>query len=168
MIEKQLIKALKTAGIKDKNITYSAVQMHRDYDRVKRKYYNNRLYKTINVCVYAADEIAELIAILEKDGLLDKEVTNFGVGELRHTDMEKYKQQAKVEAIQDAQAKAKLILSTMGKKLGNISTIEEISAQRNSTDNSQGFYGTATPASTNTGMSPITITYKLEAVFEIK
>ncbi len=168
-IERQLMKALKTAGIKDQHITQSAVQLTRTYDRSKRKYEKNRLYKTINVCVFNAEEIANLINVLERASLFDKEITNFRISDMRHTDMEKYKEQAKVEAIKDAKAKAELLLSTLGKKVGDISKIREITNKylwNRPTDDGMSFYGIP-QGNENSGISPISITYELEAVFKI-
>lgn len=168
-IEKRILQALKTAAVKDKNITHSAVRLTREYDRQRRRYLKRSLSKSVNICVYTADEIAKVIAALENANLLEQAVTAFNIAELRHTDKAKYEAQAKVEAIQNAKAKGELIVSTLGKTLGEIVTIEEIhSTHRPEAPGS--FYSTSNSggASSNSGISPIIINYKLEAVFEIK
>ena len=123
-IEKTLLGALRLAKVKEKNITHSAVTLLRDYDRNQRRYYNHHLSKTLSVCVYSADDIAIVIDALQNKGLLGKAISGFRISDLRHTEVEQYEQQVKTEAIRNARADGKLIVETLGKKLGNVLTIK--------------------------------------------
>ena len=170
-IEKKLMDALRSAKVKEKNITHSAVTLLRDYDRNLRRYHNHHLSKTLSVCVYSAEEIAAVIEALRQKALLGKAISGFRISDLRHTEVDEYKQQVKTEAIQNARADGKLIVGALGKKLGDILTIKEVKSfnnWRNNNDNGTSFYSTANASnSAGSGVSPIIITYELEAVFEI-
>jgi len=170
-IEKKLLDALRSAKVKEKNITHSAVTLLRDYDRNQRRYYNHHLSKTLSVCVYSAEEIAAVIETLRHRALLGKAISGFHISDVRHTEVEEYKQQVKTEAIQNARADGKLIVEALGKKLGDIVTIKEVNSLNNwrNKDNNTSFYSTANASgSGGSGVAPITITYELEAVFEIE
>ncbi len=169
-IEKKLMDALRSAKVKEKNITHSAVTLLREYDNRLRRYHNHHLSKTLSICVYSAEEIEVVIRALRQKALLGKAISGFHISDLRHTDMEEYKQQVKTEAIQNARADGQLIVEALGKKLGDIMTIKEIHSS-NSWHNNSGtsFYSTANASrSSQSGVSPITITYELEAVFQIE
>lgn len=166
-IEKKVIAALKSAGVKGGNITHSAVRLKRDYDSRTRRYGKRGLEKSLNICVYTADDIAKVLASLEAAGLLERAVKSFSISELRHTKKEEFEKKAKIAAIKDAKAKAELIVGALDKSLGEIVTIEEGGmTQRN---RGESFYGTADDGGLNTsGVSPIAISYNLKAVFKIK
>jgi|GEM_PF-1935485 len=164
-IEKVVLQSLKSAGVKAENMTFSAVRLEREYDRNKRRFHKRTLSKSVNICVYTADDIARVIKALEKDNLLERAVTEFRIAEVRHTEMENYKQQVKKSAVKDAKAKAELIVGTLGQRLGDIVTIKEVSARKDTQGMSA--YSTANPG-TNSGVSAMTISYELEAVFEIE
>lgn len=164
-IEKQILKSLKAAGVKDQNVTLGAVSLLRDYDRNKRVYTNRRLSKQLNVCVYSSSEIEKVIEVLEADNLFEKAVTQFLIASTRHTDKEKFEKQAKREAILDAKEKANLILAAVGKKSGEILSVKELSGS--GTQNSgNSFY--SVQSENNSGVSAITVVYKVETVFEIQ
>ncbi len=171
-IERKLMDALRSAKVKEKNITHSAVTLLRDYDRNLRRYHNHHLSKTLSVCVYSADEIQAVIEALRQKALLGKAISGFRISDLRHTEVDQYKQQVKTEAIQNARANGKLIVEALGKKLGDIVTIKEVKSfnnWRSNDNNGTSFYSTANASgSDGSGVSPITITYELEAVFEIE
>ncbi len=170
-IEKKLINALREAKVKEKNITHSEVTLLREYDRTLRRYHNHHLSKTLSVCVNSAEEIATVIKTLRQRALFGKAISGFRISDLRHTEVEQYKQQVKTEAIQNARANGKLIVEALGKKLGDVLTIKEVKAVNNwrNNDNGTSFYSTANASrSSESGISPITITYELEAVFEIE
>jgi len=164
-IEKVVVQSLQSAGVKDKNMTFSAVRLTREYDRNKHRFDKRTLSKSVNICVYNADEIAEVIAALEQAGLLERAVTEFRIAEVRHTEMEDYQKQTRVAAVEDAKANAKLIVNTLGKQLGNIISVKEVKANKDTKGISA--YSTANPG-TNSGVSAMTISYELEIVFEIK
>jgi hypothetical protein len=42
----------------------------------------------MNVCVYTTDDIARVLTVLEPTGLLERGITDFGIGQLRHTKTE--------------------------------------------------------------------------------
>jgi len=171
-IERKLMDALRSAKVKEKNITHSAVTLLRDYDRNLNRYHNHHLSKTLSVCVYSADEIQAVIEALRQKALLGKAISGFRINDLRHTDVEQYKQQVKTEAIQNARANGRLIVEALGKKLGEITSIKEVKSfnnWRNNDNNGTSFYSTANASNSGgSGVSPITITYELEAVFEIE
>ncbi len=164
-IEKVVIQSLNSAGVKDKNMTFSAVRLAREYDRNKHRYHKRTLSKSVSICVYNADEIAKVIAALEQTGLLERAVTEFRIAEVRHTDMEDYQRQTRVAAVEDAKANAKLIINTLDKQLGNIISVKEVKANKDTQGMSA--YSTANPEA-NSGVAAMTISYELEIVFEIK
>jgi len=170
-IERKLIDALRSAKVKEKNITHSAVTLLRDYDRNLQRYHNHHLSKTLSVCVYSAEEIEAVIEALRQKALFGKAISGFRINDLRHTEVEQYQQQVKTEAIQNAKANGKLIVEALGKKLGDIVTIKEVKSFNNWRNNDKGtsFYSTANASAIGeSGVSPISITYELEAVFEIE
>lgn len=164
-IEKQVLKALKVAGVKDKNVTLGAVTLLRDYDRNKRIYTNRRLSKRLNVCVYSSDEIEKVIEVLEADNLFEKAIAQFQIASTRHTDKEAFEKQAKREAIVDAKNRANLILDAVGKKTGEILKVKELSGS-GTQKSGDSFY--SVQSENNSGVSAITVVYKVEAVFEIE
>jgi len=164
-IEKQILKSLKTAGVKDENVTLGAVTLLREYDRSKRIYFNRRLSKRLNVCVYSSDEIEKVIEILEGDNLFEKAISQFQIASTRHTDKEAFEKQAKREAIVDAKNRANLILEAVGKKTGEIIKVKELSGS-GTKSSGDSFY--SVQSENNSGVSAITVVYKVEAVFIIE
>ncbi len=164
-IEAQILKALKIAGVKDKNITLGGVTLLREYDRSKRIYTNRRLSKQLNVCVYSSDEIEQVIEILEADNLFEKAITQFLIASTRHTDKEEFEKQAKKEAIIDAKEKANLVLSAVGKKVGEILKVKELSGS-GTTNSGDSFY--SVQSNNNSGVSAMTVVYRVETIFQIQ
>ena len=118
-LEGQLTKTLQTIGIPTENLKVYA-SSGRQYDLKKRKA-DLLIGKRYNLKLTDTDLLNPLLGELSETNIFSVSVT-----EVTHTDIEKFKNEAKIKSINNAKEKALLLTSTMGNKLGQVLEIREI------------------------------------------
>ncbi len=164
ILEEKVRKAIGKTDISKEKVTVGSVQIVQPYKNgVHQK---RRLNKSLFVCVENTQQHINLARTLEDNNLFDQIITDFSVIELRHTEKDSYLTKSRSLAYAEALKKAKLILSQSAQTLGKVIKIKELNKNRAS-NTSGSFYSVESTAS-NSGFSPIVISYDLEVTFEIK
>ena len=118
-LETQLTNVLQTIGIPRDNLKVTATS-GRQLDLRKKKS-NLLIRKRYNLKL---DDIDLLYPLLSS--LTEVDISNVDVTEVTHTEIEKFKADAKVKAINNAKEKAVLLTSTLDSKIGPVQQIREI------------------------------------------
>lgn len=108
--------------------------------------------QTISICITDLSKFENII-----DNLLEKGITSINAPIFRTTESRKYKDEARIKAIIAAKEKAELLAGTLGQKLGQAHSINEIgnnwnASRANAYANS--FDGVGTSQSTGEGFAP--------------
>ena len=158
-IEDELIKNLRKAGIDKKNIV---VKNLGNYWRYRGKEF--LFSKQLEVDVTDLSKINKLMQLADAKGIKSMRIT-----ELKHSGMDNYKKEVKIQALRDAKEKAKYLLESIGSELGDIQTITEISDSypRPVMAKSMMLSAEATQESINQ-IQNITLSYQIRARFGIK
>ncbi|MCG8332728.1 MAG: SIMPL domain-containing protein [Chitinophagales bacterium] len=172
-IEAKVLKALGKARIEDDKITLGGISVVRPsiYRNNERVFLKRRLNKSLFICVVDTDQLLKVVRALEEAQLMDEVITIFEIVETKHTDIEDFKKQVKIDAFKDAVEKANLILSTSEQQVGDVINVKEYKPyqQPNPMEFSPSTYEVAeTPSSQISGFKPIQVTYRIEVVFEIE
>ena len=116
-IEDALIKDLRKAGIPKNEIS---VKNMGNYYRYRGKEF---LYsKQFVIQVSDFEKINKLAEIVNAKG-----IKFMNISEVSHSDIETYKKQVKIAALQNAREKARYLVESIGSQLGKVITITEIS-----------------------------------------
>lgn len=171
-IEGKVLKALGKAKIKDEKITLGGINVIRPsiYKNNERIYQKRRLSKSLFICVENTDQLLNVVRRLEDARLMDEIITTFQIVETRHTNIENFKKQTKIDAFKDAQEKANLILSTSNQKPGAVLKVNEMPKLPTIVrEFSESTYEAVTsPNSRISGFKPIQVSYTIEVVFVIE
>ena len=172
-IEAKVLEALGKARIEDDKITLGGISVVRPsiYRNNERVFLKRRLNKSLFICVVDTDQLLKVVRALEEAQLMDEVITIFEIVETKHTDIEDFKKQVKIDAFKDAVEKANLILSTSEQQVGDVINVKEYKPyqQPNPMEFSPSTYDVAeTPSSQISGFKPIQVTYRIEVVFEIE
>lgn len=117
-LEVQLTKVIQTVGIPNENLKMYA-SSGRQYDLKKRKS-DLLVGKRYNLKLTDLDLLNPLLGELSESDIFAISVT-----EVTHTDIEKFKTEAKLKAISNAKEKATLLTESLGIKRGNVLWIRE-------------------------------------------
>jgi len=117
-LESQLTKVLQTIGIPTDNLKVYA-SSGRQYDLKKRKA-DLLIGKRYNLKLTDIDLLNPLFGELGEANIFAVLIS-----EVTHTDIEKFKTEAKVKAIKNAKEKATLLTTTLDSKLGHVLQIRE-------------------------------------------
>jgi len=160
IIEDDVIKKLRQAGIEKESVKVRNVG---NYWRQQGKEF--LFSKQLEVELNEFSKINDLIDLLDAKG-----IRNLNIGELRNSEIERFKNKVKINALKNAREKAKVLVESLGEELGEVITIKEISS---------GFvrpmYGGAMMAR-SAEMAPeridqvqnIKLEYQVQATFRIK
>ena len=146
-ISTETIKYLKTQGIASQHIQTQYLRVSKIHrggvmvDGVLHKFSANQ---TIYICIKDLKKYGVIV-----DGLLEIGVTSVSGPQFRNTNIRKYKDEARVEAIKAAKEKAKLLADALGQSVGPAHQIKEVNLGRNR--NNQGAYATG---GDNTSVEP--------------
>ncbi len=171
-IEEKVLAALGKAKIDDEKITLGGISVIRPsiYKNNERIDLKRRLSKTLFICVETTDQLLKVVRQLEAAKLMDEVLTAFEIVETRHTDIEAFEKQVKIDAFKDAQNKANLILSSSNQKPGAVITVKEFVQQpvRGLEFSGSTYEVVPSTSSQISGFKPIQVTYKIEVVFGIE
>ena len=116
-IEDELIKNLRKVGIDKKNIV---VKNLGNYWRYRGKEF--LFSKQLEVDVTDLSKINRLMQLADAKG-----IKSMRIAQLKHSGMDQFKKEIKIQALKDAREKAKYLLESIGSELGEVQTITEIS-----------------------------------------
>lgn len=158
-IETKLLNDLAKIGIDKKDI---AVRYVGNYWRDEGLEF--LVSKDLDIVVHEYSKTNEIIKVVDKKG-----IRSMYIGKLDCKQMAEYRKQIKVEAIKSAKYKAENLLSGIGKKVGEVISVQEIN------NNSYQYPEVACMVAENvsfdnyiTNFRKIKLNYKICAKFEIK
>jgi len=158
-IEDELIKNIRKAGIDKKNIV---VKNLGNYWRYRGKEF--LFSKQLEVDVTDLSKINKLMQLADAKG-----IKSMRIAKLKHSNMDKFKKEVKIQALRDAREKAKYLLESIGSELGEVQSITEMtdSYPRPIMAKSMMMSAEAAPESIDQ-IQNITLSYQVRARFGIK
>lgn len=158
--EKRLFDELKKHSIDLKKLTFnnaSASQLNirkKTNDLMNEKRYELKLntLQEVNQAINAFDEA---------------NIKSFYISEMTHSEIEEYRKEVKILALQAAKNKAKYLLESIDQKVGNALEVIEVDSFSKSTANSNVAY-MKEESGNDIGIKPMVVKYSMQAKFEIK
>lgn len=158
--EKRLFDELKKHSIDLKKLTFnnaSASQLNirkKTNDLMNEKRYELKLntLQEVNQAINAFDEA---------------NIKSFYISEMTHSEIEEYRKEVKILALQAAKNKAKYLLESIDQKVGNALEVIEVDNFSKSTANSNVAY-MKEESGNDIGIKPMVVKYSMQAKFEIK
>lgn len=119
-LEKQLIDAVKSAGLPKENLSISGVTGYREWTG-KKKPQHFLAGKQFQLKLSNANNINDLMAKVD-----DRGIEYVNMSRVEHSKKEEFRRQVKVNALKAAKEKAGYLLESIGEKLGEVLEIHEI------------------------------------------
>ena len=119
-LEKQLLEALKTAGLPRENLSVSGVSGYRDWNGRKKPQYF-LASKQYQLKLSNLQNVNELLAKVD-----DRGVESVNVSRVEHSKKEQFKKEVKINALKSAKEKAAYLLESIGSSLGEVLEIAEL------------------------------------------
>jgi hypothetical protein len=119
-LEKQLIEAVKSAGLPKENLSISGVTGYREWTG-KKKPQHFLAGKQFQLKLSNANNINELMSKVD-----DRGVEYVNMSRVEHSKKEEFRRQVKVNALKAAKEKAGYLLESIGEKLGEVLEIHEV------------------------------------------
>ena len=117
-LEAQLVKILQTVGIPQENLkVYGSSGRQNDYKISKSNLIIGKRYNL------KLNDVSLLNPLLGELG--EAKILSVWISEVTHTEIDKFKTDAKIKAINDAKTKATLLTTTLDSKLGQVLQIRE-------------------------------------------
>lgn len=126
----RLLETLKSLSIESRDIATTALQVTPVYDYVEGKQVprGSRVYRQVEVTLRDLENYGSLMKALVDAGISNTVNTRLAV-----TDEKAVSDDALVKALEDARARAANLLSSQGKKLGDIYSVSEFDLRREET-----------------------------------
>jgi len=115
-IEDGLIKSLRKAGIEKEDIRVRGMG---NYWRQQGKEF--LFSKNLEVKITDFSKVNQLTSLVDAKG-----IRSLNVGQMSHSEIEKFRKQVKTDALKDAREKAKYLVESLGEELGEVLSINEI------------------------------------------
>lgn len=119
-LEKQLIEAVKSAGLPKENLSISGVTGYREWTG-KKKPQHFLAGKQFQLKLSNANNINDLMAKVD-----DRGVEYVSMNRVEHSKKEEFRKQVKMNALKAAKEKAGYLLESIGEKLGEVLEIHEV------------------------------------------
>lgn len=119
-LEKQLIEAVKSAGLPKENLSISGVTGYREWTG-KKKPQHFLAGKQFQLKLSNANNINDLMAKVD-----DRGIEYVNMSRVEHSKKEEFRRQVKVNALKAAKEKAGYLLESIGEKLGEVLEIHEV------------------------------------------
>jgi len=110
-LDQELLQAVKAAGIERKNVTLADAGS--TLARIRRKDKDAFREKSYEIKLVSSSELEKFLVKIEP-----VKVDQLDLTRLHHTDMEKFKIELKIKALQAAQTKAQSLLKSIGAEIG--------------------------------------------------
>jgi uncharacterized protein YggE len=168
-LEKQLIEAVKSAGLPKENLSVSGVTGYREWTGKKKPQYFLAA-KQFQLKLSNTNNINELMAKVD-----DRGVEYVNMNRVEHSKKEEFRRQVKINALKAAKEKAGYLLESIGEKLGEVIEIHEIEegnvypVYKTQFSNMRMMAADAAPEG-DSGLEyqKIKYTYRMNATFRIK
>ncbi|MGK7389044.1 MAG: SIMPL domain-containing protein [Candidatus Cyclobacteriaceae bacterium M2_1C_046] len=119
-IEKELVKAVSSLNIPKENLRVENIYGY-NWDWKEKKSEEFLASKSFELKTDDLKKINDLLAKLDPEGLHRVSVKRY-----THTDLDKMKEELKIEALKNAQQKAKSLLNSIGEGLGKVLEVQEV------------------------------------------
>lgn len=163
-LERQLVRSLKRLDIPEKDLRVENIYGY-NWDWKKKKSDEFLASKSFELKTSDVKQLNDLLASLDPEGLSRVNVKNY-----THSDLKKIEQELQLEALQNAQRKAKNLVNGIGEALGSVLQVQEI--QGNDYQYRSNVMMNARAESANyqsdVDFKNIEITAKVRAIFEIE
>lgn len=118
----KLLRAARSAGVKEGDLNASRVYAQPDYEWVKGKRHlrGQRVERKVSLRLLDLDRYSELV-----DAVLDAGISNTGQTQFVSSRLEELERMALVAAVKNARAKAKAMAKALGEDLGSVLAINE-------------------------------------------
>jgi len=158
-IEDSLIKSLRKAGIEKEDIRVRGMG---NYWRQQGKEF--LFSKTLEVKIIDFSKVNQLTSLVDAKG-----IRSLNVGQMSHSELEKYRKQVKTDALKDAREKAAYLVESLGEELGEVLTITELNDGYSRPYMAKNMMMAADRAYESVEeVQNITISYQVTARFKIK
>lgn len=115
-IEDDLIKSLRKAGIEKEDIRVRGMG---NYWRQQGKEF--LFSKTLEVKITDFSKVNQLSSLVDARG-----IRSLNVGQMSHSELDKFRKQVKTDALKDAREKAAYLVESLGEELGEVLSITEM------------------------------------------
>jgi uncharacterized protein YggE len=158
-IEDGLIKSLRKAGIKKEDIRVRGMG---NYWRQQGKEF--LFSKNLEVKITDFSKVNQLTSLVDAKG-----IRSLHVGQMSHSEIEKFRKQVKTDALKDAREKAAYLIESLGEELGEVLSVTELNDgfSRPYMAKNRMMAGDAAYESVDQ-VQNITISYQVTARFRIK
>ncbi|MEZ4903983.1 MAG: SIMPL domain-containing protein [Spirosomataceae bacterium] len=119
-LEKQLIEAVKNAGLPKENLSISGVTGYREWTGKKKPQYF-LAGKQFQLKLSNTNNVNDLMAKVD-----DRGVEYVSMSRVEHSKKEEFRKQVKINALKAAKEKAGYLLESIGEKLGEVLEIHEV------------------------------------------
>lgn len=166
-LEKQLIEAVKSAGLPKENLSVSGVTGYREWTG-KKKPQHFLAGKQFQLKLSNANNINDLMSKVD-----DRGVEYVNMSRVEHSKKEEYRRLVKTNALKAAKEKANYLLESIGEKLGEVLEIHEIEEGNvypvyKAQYNVRMMAADAAPESEGLEYQKIKYSYRMNATFRIK
>lgn len=166
-LEKQLIEAVKSAGLPKENLSVSGVTGYREWTG-KKKPQHFLAGKQFQLKLSNANNINDLMSKVD-----DRGVEYVNMSRVEHSKKEEYRRLVKTNALKASKEKANYLLESIGEKLGEVLEIHEIEEGNvypvyKAQYNVRMMAADAAPESEGLEYQKIKYSYRMNATFRIK
>lgn len=165
-LEKELVKAVASLDIPKENLRVENIYGY-NWDWKKKKSDEFLASKSFELQTDDLKKINDLLAKLNPEGLHRVSVKRY-----THSELDKMKEELKIEALKNAQQKAKALVSSIGEGLGKVLEVQEVQQHRGSYRTEQMDLKVAAREQedyqSDVEFQKITITSSIRAVFGIE
>jgi len=119
-LESELVKAVKAEDLPAENLTVESIFGY-NWDWKKQRAEEFLATKSFKLKVSDLKQMNDLLARLDERG-----VNSVGIASYTHSDLNRYKQELKLEALKNAKEKAGFLLNGIDEKLGPVLEVSEI------------------------------------------
>ncbi len=169
-LEKQLIDAVKSAGLPKENLTVSGVNGYREW-RGNRKPQYFLAGKQYQLKLNNTDNINDLLSKVD-----DRGVEYASMSRVEHSKKEEFRKQVKINALKAAKEKATYLLESIGEKMDGVIEIKEVEdgyyapqiMQRNFKMTAMAMESADAPQDGGLEFQKIKFSYRMLAIFKIK
>ncbi|OQX79291.1 MAG: hypothetical protein B6D64_05050 [Bacteroidetes bacterium 4484_276] len=161
VIEKNLVADLAQVGIQKDNLIFREVG---NYFRYNGKEF--LISKQIELILYDFKTVNEITMVIDTKG-----IDYMRIGELKNKEITEFRKQVKIEALKAAKEKAKYLLASIDKEIGDVISITEMNSENNFLMPQSITSNTIMGSLDNPGIEnirKIKLRYEIKAKFEIK
>lgn len=119
-LESQLVKSVKKLGIKEENLQVENIYGY-NWDWKKKESDEFLATKSFIIKLSDLKQLNNLLAMLDPEGINSTSIQNYS-----HTEIEKYMDALKIEALKKAKHKAEVLLGALNEEVGPVIEVQDI------------------------------------------